>query len=102
MAKAKKTHRDCETDPCDLCQQRRIGGTCGSCTAGILIGVNGNEIQKCDECALFESDDDAVAAVAELGKLLHAEYQRGLASGGDTVADALDRIVECWPKVRNR
>lgn len=92
------THKNCAKAPCQLCQRRERRETCGSCTAGILIGVNGDEIQRCDECALFESDDDAIAAVQELGKLLHASYVRG---GDDaftppedrTVADALDDIV---------
>lgn len=74
-----------------------MAGTCGSCTAGILIGVNGNEIQRCDGCGLFESDDDAVAAVQELGKVLHKLYVRGgddafTAPDGRTVADAFDQL----------
>lgn len=60
---------------------------CG-CYAGILV-MNENEIQRCDWCALFESDEDAAGAVTELLKLLHTVYtdDRGM-----TVADALDQI----------
>jgi len=63
--------------------------TCGSCLAGICI-MNGNEVQRCDDCALFERDEDAAKAVHGLLKLLANEY-RGLGSG-DTVADAMDRL----------
>lgn len=81
---------------CDLCQKRDTGEAfCGSCHAGILVGINHNEIQRCDECALFESDDDAVAAVRVLTKLLHKTYKRQLKKHGNsfTVADAMDLIV---------
>lgn len=98
-------NRDCSKDPCDLCLRRERGETCGSCFAGILIGVNGNEIQRCDECALFETDDDAVEAMRALGKLLHKVYTRGLRAGSFTVADAHDQIaddVQRAPLLRRR
>lgn len=41
---------------------------CGCCVAGVLIGVNGNEIQRCDECAFFGADSDAVRAVFKVFK----------------------------------
>lgn len=46
--------RDCSKDPCDTCKRREAGAPCGDCTAGILIGMNGNHIERCDACALFE------------------------------------------------
>lgn len=86
--------RDCEKDPCEICQRREAGETCGSCFAGILVGVNGNEVQRCDECALFETDEDAVIAMLELAKLLHETYVAGLKRGSYTVADAMDKVAD--------
>jgi hypothetical protein len=51
--------------------------------------MNDTEVHRCDECALFETDEDAAAAVGELLKLLGAEYLRS----DDTVADAFDRLA---------
>jgi hypothetical protein len=93
MSKRTQPHANCEKKPCQLCKRRQAGETCGSCTAGILIGMNGNQIQRCDVCALFETDDDAVAAVQALGKLLHAVYVRDLPDGY-TVADAFDHLEQ--------
>lgn len=68
--------------------------TCGSCTAGIvLMNEDENrraEVQRCDECGLFETDADATAAVHRLLKLLHRTYKGRETS--DTVADAFDRL----------
>lgn len=94
---AKGPHGDCEARPCALCRRRKSGETCGGCLAGVLIGVNDNEIQRCDECALFESDADAVEAVRALGEMLEAQYKRGrrdglVPSNGYTVADAIDDL----------
>lgn len=58
---------------------------CGACCAGILI-MNGNEIQKCDDCAMFDTDEDAAAVVNELLLVLGHKYREG------EQADALDRI----------
>jgi hypothetical protein len=62
---------------------------CGACSAGILV-MNGNEVQACDDCGLFDSDEDAAKAVEHLLKLLSHTYQRHDTS--DTVADALARL----------
>lgn len=70
--------------------------TCGSCSAGICL-MNGTEVQRCDDCKLFESDQDAADAVGQLLALLHEEYQGRETS--DTVADAFARL-RITPKVR--
>ena len=57
---------------------------CGSCNAGIRV-VNGNEIQRCHKCDLFETNEDAMAAVSALLDLLHRAYT---GNGSETVADA--------------
>lgn len=95
MAKTKKKLRvqDCQTDPCQLCERRQSGETCGSCTAGIVIS-NGNEIQRCDDCSFFESDDDAVAIVGKLLAMLHKEYGQNQIAGATTVGQAIDRLVD--------
>jgi hypothetical protein len=40
------------------------GSKCGCCEGGILVAINGNEIQKCDECNMYR--DDVTAAIAVL------------------------------------
>ncbi len=74
-------------------KKKRASKGCGCERAGVLL-MNGppREIQKCDDCALFETDDDAANAVDLLLGLLHEEYERGPASG--TVSDAFDRMKE--------
>jgi hypothetical protein len=69
--------------------------TCGSCKAGVCIMVKEeayerHQVERCDECGLFETDADAAAAVQHLLDLLHAEYLKA----DDTVADTMDRLVE--------
>lgn len=63
--------------------------TCGSCSAGIVVS-DGVTIQRCDECKLFETDEDAAHAVVTLLAQLAIVYE---GNPKDTVADALDRIV---------
>lgn len=72
-----------------------MGEWCGSCHAGILV-MNGNEVQRCDECALFETDEDAVEAVRELLKMLGRAYRR-CPPEANTVADALDALRTALP-----
>jgi hypothetical protein len=52
--------------------------------------MNRREIQRCDECALFETDEDAANAVEHLLRLLQREYAT---SPNMTVADAFDNLV---------
>jgi hypothetical protein len=66
------------------------GIDCGCKRAGIGIFNDNYEIQRCDDCNLFETDDDAAAAVHHLLRLLGEEYR----NGGGTVADAADRIAD--------
>lgn len=60
--------------------------------AGILLmqdGIGPQEVvERCDDCALFETDADAAAAVSALLEMLHEEYR----GDGDTVADAFSRL----------
>lgn len=83
-------------------KRTRAKKTCGSCYAGILLmqdGIGDQEvIERCDECGLFETDDDAVNAVRHLLELLHEEYETG--DDETTVADAHDDIVERTRKLR--
>jgi hypothetical protein len=66
-----------------------VAETCESnCTLGILIVEQSHGIQgvfSCEECKLFETDEDAAVAVREIlriaAKLHHAD---------NTVADAID------------
>lgn len=81
-------------EPCACCGARAFhvdgcADACG-CSAGILI-MNDTEIQRCDACNLFETDDDAAAAVGALLRVLATEYKRVQRTGG-TVADAMDAI----------
>lgn len=62
--------------------------TCGACLAGICV-MNGSEIQRCDDCELFDTDEDAAGYVDALLKVLAAEYEHG-----GSVADALGRVVQ--------
>lgn len=67
---------------------------CGCERAGILVMNNGAwEIERCDECQMFDSDDDAAEAVSELLKLLHRVH----VADGRTVADAFD-VIETFTK----
>lgn len=75
--------------------------TCGSCKAGILLMRRADEpedvpphVEACDTCKLFETDEDAEAAVEALLSLLHRVYRaRYHREGTDTsVAGALDYI----------
>lgn len=63
--------------------------TCGSCLAGICI-MNGMEIERCDDCRLFATDEAAVEVVQALLDILHLEY-RGMDST-DTVLSAVKRL----------
>lgn len=66
--------------------------TCGSCYAGICL-MNETEIQRCDTCKIFETDEDAAAAVQALLELLQAEYTRpGVDPDESSCADAFQRI----------
>mgnify|MGYP001572814689 CR=1 FL=1 len=69
--------------------KKRRSPDCGCKRAGIGV-FNGTEIQRCDDCDLFDTDEYAVEAVDALLLLLGKEYRRG----GGTVADALDRLCE--------
>lgn len=92
-AKRARTHQDCEKDPCQLCARRQQGETCGSCLAGICImetNLEHFEVERCDVCALFETDEDAADAVRLMLELLHKVYKRGLRLGDFTVADAAE------------
>jgi hypothetical protein len=64
---------------------------CGCKQAGILV-ANKWEIQKCDECALFETDDDAANATTALLQLLHRVYAS--LPNSATVADAYEVMRE--------
>jgi hypothetical protein len=66
---------------------------CGCERAGIGIFNDNCEIQRCDECDLFESDHDASRAVDHLLMLLHREYAAHSREDESTVADAMDRLV---------
>lgn len=67
---------------------------CGCERAGILVMNNGAwEIERCDECQMFDSDDDAAEAVSGLLKLLHRVH----VADGRTVADAFD-VIETFTK----
>lgn len=61
--------------------------TCG-CDAGILRNRCTNEIERCDDCSLFATDDDAAAAVDELIRVLGNLYE----AGDGTVADAFETL----------
>lgn len=71
--------------------------TCG-CSAGILINRETYTIERCDECALFATDDDAMAAMDALLTLLGDVYESLTATWrpsrvlGETVADAYDSM----------
>lgn len=63
---------------------------CGSCHAGILV-MNGNELQRCDDCELFETDEDAAMATDRLLGLLGRAYRE--APAGATVAGTLAALL---------
>lgn len=89
------SHRDCEKDPCQLCKRRESGETCGSCYAGLClmeVSMGHYEVERCDVCALFETDEDAADAVRVLLQLLHKVYKRGLRLGNFSVADAVQVV----------
>ncbi len=66
-----------------------------SCYAGIVADRVGNRIERCDECALFDDDNDAMGATVELLRLLADEYAKGPGeSGENAVADALELLID--------
>ena len=89
--------RDCQKDPCDLCKAREEGRDCGCSRAGLAIDLTTDAIQRCDACALFESDTDATQAADQLFLLLGRIYRED--SARSTVADAFD-LLEAAPKMR--
>lgn len=63
--------------------------TCG-CSAGILINRETYAIERCDDCNLFETDEDAMHGLDAQLTLLGDVYE----AGAQTVADAHDWIKE--------
>lgn len=61
---------------------------CGCGRAGIGIFNDDLHIERCDDCALFDTDADAAEAVGALLDLLGTVY----AKQGGTVADALNTL----------
>lgn len=59
-----------------------------ACHAGVVFA--GNIVRACPTCQLFETAEDAAAVVTALLQRLATVYQRH----GETVADALDEMVE--------
>ena len=45
---------------------------CGACVDGVLVGVNMNEIQACDECRIYLTDESATDAVRTVYRALFA------------------------------
>lgn len=64
--------------------------TCGCRRAGIVLNASTGEVQRCDECRLFETDADAAKAVDHLLLFLGKVYDRRR----DTVADAFDALAD--------
>lgn len=64
--------------------------TCGCRRAGLLVDRTTGSVTRCDECALFATDDDAVAAVDALLLVLGEVYDR---LPNATVADAHDALA---------
>ena len=67
-------------------KDNRAGCEPTCCRAGIR--VIGNRIRACDACRLFETDEDAAAAVVSLLQVLHHLY----AEQQETVADAVELL----------
>ena len=71
-----------EPDDAELCG-------CGSAGIGLFdIGTDIGVVQRCDDCNLYETDDDAADVVSRLLKALHAEWD----ARGGTVTAALERL----------
>lgn len=64
--------------------------SCGCRQAGVLLNAETLEVMRCDECNLFDTDEDAAAAVAELLKVLGEVYEAITGSVGDAL-DELER-----------
>ncbi len=74
--------------------------TCG-CSAGILINRETLAIERCDECALFASDGDAMIALDGMLKILGDVYEAGTRTAPDAhywIAD----LVKCELKELKR
>lgn len=90
--------------PCLVCacaraQMPSIKKTCG-CSAGILLNRETYVFERCDECKLFASDDDALGAVLSLLTLLGDVYEA--LPGSMTVADAMDALTHRCAVLRPR
>lgn len=65
--------------------------TCGCRRAGIIIDHTTGNVARCDECALFATDEDAATALDALLLVLGEVYDR--MPGDATVADAHDALA---------
>lgn len=70
----------------EAAEEASVGCGCG--LAGVGIFNDNYEIQRCDDCDLLDSDDEAKDVVEYLLKVLHREH----AARGGSVADALERL----------
>ena len=75
---------DCSKEPCDLCRRRAKPWPESQCSPGCpgWAVFNGNEIQRCDACARFEDDDEAITHVIGI-ELREVERTKNSVTWGD-------------------